>query len=278
MSTTVTTTATATGEPIRPAAGVPLPWLVSAGTPGALRAQAAKLLAYVEARPGLDLAAAALTLATARTPLAYRAMIAGTERATLLDGLTALASRPDASAPGVFTASVRSTAVSAFLFSGQGSQRLGMGRELHARFPVFAEAFDAVCAGLDEHLNEYPDRPVRDVVWGEDAELLNRTVHAQAGLFAVEVALYRLAESFGIRADFVAGHSIGEVAAAHVAGVFSLADACRLVAARGRLMQALPEGGAMVALQATEAEVLPLLGDQVSLAAVNGPRAVVVSG
>ncbi|MFF5150570.1 type I polyketide synthase, partial [Kitasatospora aureofaciens] len=222
-----------------------VPWVLAGKSEAALDAQLTGP-ATVEGSP-LDIG---LSLATGRSRFANRAV--------LLDGVEV--------ARGVADGERRT----ALLFSGQGSQRLGMGRELYARFPVFAEAFDAVCAGFG--------LPVREVVWGEDAELLNRTDFAQAGLFAVEVALFRLVESLGVRPEFVAGHSIGEVAAAHVAGVFSLADACALVAARGRLMQALPEGGAMLAIEATEEEVRPLLNDEVSTAAVNGPSSVVVSG
>ncbi|WP_327313014.1 type I polyketide synthase [Streptomyces sp. NBC_01235] len=244
-----------------------LPWVVSAAG-GGLPAQAEKLAAFVEAQPDLSLADAALALATTRTVLEHRAVVLAADRDDLLRGLRALAEGADA--PGLIRGAQTRAGKTALLFAGQGSQRLCMGRELYETYPVFAEAFDAVDAELPFDL--------REVVFGEDADLLNRTEFTQPALFALEVALFRLLESWGVRPDVLAGHSIGEIAAAHVAGVWSLSDACRLVAARGRLMQALPSGGAMVALQATEEEVLPLLGDEVGIAAVNGPRAVVISG
>ncbi|MFK0297377.1 SDR family NAD(P)-dependent oxidoreductase, partial [Streptomyces sp. NPDC090442] len=251
-----------------------VPWVLSAGSEVALRAQARRLGAHVLDRSELSPLDVGFSLATTRAGLDHRAAVVGADRDALLAGLAALAEGEPAAGVVRGEASSAGDGRVGFLFSGQGAQRLGMGRELYARFPVFAEAFDAVVGELERAL----DAPLRQVVWGEDEAELNRTVYAQTGLFAVEVALFRLLESFGVVPDVLIGHSVGELAAAHVAGVLSLADACTLVAARGRLMQALPEGGAMLAVQAREDEIAGLLGESVSLAAVNGPGSVVVSG
>ncbi|MEV6446246.1 type I polyketide synthase [Amycolatopsis sp. NPDC051716] len=248
--------------------GGTVPLVLSARGADALRAQARALAAVVASRPETELADLGWSLLTGRASLEHRAVVLAGDRAAALAGLTALAEGGRGGVTGVVA-----EGRSAFLFSGQGAQRAGAGRELAETFPAFAEALAAVCAHLDAEL----DHPLREVMFG-DAGLLDQTRYTQAALFALEVALFRLLESWGVTPDYLAGHSIGELAAAHVAGVLSLADACRLVGARGRLMQALPPGGAMVAIQASEAEIAPLLTGGVSIAAVNGPASVVVSG
>ncbi|WAJ42948.1 type I polyketide synthase [Mycobacterium sp. Aquia_216] len=253
----------------RPTAPV-LPWVVSAKSLSALGSHASRLAAHLRAAGELDLADVAWSLA-GRSNFEHRAVITGIDRDRLLTGLDELAG---GEAVTVIRGAVTPGGKTVFVFPGQGSQILGMGMGLHAGYPVFAEAFNAAVAELDRHLL----RPLREVIWGHDEDLLNTTEFAQPALFAVEVALFRLLESWGVRPDFVMGHSIGELAAAHVAGVLSLENAAVLVAARGRFMQALPAGGAMIAVQATESEVRPLLVPEVGIAAVNGPGSVVISG
>lgn len=247
-------------------------WVISGKTASALAAQAGRLGRYVRARPALDVVDVGYSLVSTRSVFDHRAVVVDQTRDELLAGLAGVvAGRPEA---GVVCGVGKPAGKTAFVFAGQGSQWLGMGSELYAAYPVFAEALDAVVDELDRHLRY----PLRDVIWGHDQDLLNTTEFAQPALFAVEVALYRLLMSWGVRPGLVLGHSVGELAAAHVAGALCLPDAAMLVAARGRLMQALPAGGAMFAVQAREDEVAPMLGHDVSIAAVNGPASVVISG
>uniref|UniRef100_UPI00038044F9 type I polyketide synthase n=1 Tax=unclassified Streptomyces TaxID=2593676 RepID=UPI00038044F9 len=262
-----------------PATGVFPIWMLSAGDESALRAQARRLRRHAATHPEPTTADLGLSLATTRSRLDRRAAVVGGDRAALMAGLESLADGHPS--PGVVRPGSARRGKLAFLFTGQGAQRSAMGRELYASSAVFAAALDEVCAGLDQEL----PRPLKDVLFAPDgsagAALLERTSFTQAALFAVETALYRLVEHHGIVPDYLLGHSIGEVTAAHLAGVLDLPDACHLVAERGRLMQSARQDGAMAALQGEEEEVMAALFDydgQVVIAGVNGPRSMVVSG
>ena len=258
-------------------AGV-VPWVISGRGRSALPAQARRLHAFA-AGEELDPGDVGVALAN-RSALEDRAVVLGGDGDALRAGLAALAAGEPA--PNVVESVTRGGAArTAFLFTGQGAQRAGVGRELYRAFPLFRASLEEICATFDVHL----ERSLLEVLFADEgtpaAGLLDDTMFTQAGLFALEVALFRLLESWGVRPDYLAGHSIGELAAAFAAGVFSLEDAGRLVAARGRLMSELPGGGAMVAVQASHEEALRRLegvADRVSVAAVNGPGAVVISG
>ncbi|MFC9434848.1 SDR family NAD(P)-dependent oxidoreductase [Nocardia sp. NPDC057030] len=263
-------------EPVGPAV---VPWVLSAKSERALTGQAAKLLAYLERNPDVDPVNVGYSLVSTRVAFDHRAVVVGRSRADLTAGLALLAGE-DVS-PTVVRGVAGTGAKTAFMFPGQGSQRVGMARGLGSAFPAFASAFDELCQGFDGAF----EVPLRTVIFAEpesaEAGLLDQTAYTQAALFVMEVALCRLLESWGVVPDLVLGHSIGEVTAAYVAGVWSLADACALVAARGRLMQALPPGGAMVTVTAGVDQVAAALRgfeDRVGVAAVNGPESVVVSG
>jgi malonyl CoA-acyl carrier protein transacylase/NAD(P)-dependent dehydrogenase (short-subunit alcohol dehydrogenase family)/acyl carrier protein len=267
------------GEPLRvlgAGAGVHA-WVVSWRSAGGLAGQAGRLAAYVAGRPGLDAGDVGWSLAVSRSVLEHRAVITGAGRDELVAGLAAVAAGRDC--PGV-VAGMAGGGLTGFVFAGQGSQRAGMGRELYAASPVFAAEFDKV-AGLLEHRLAIP---LREVVLGGDRDgRADLTLFAQPSLFAMQAGLVAVLAAAGIRPDAVAGHSVGEIAAAYAAGVLSVADACALVAARAELMQALPAGGAMTAVAAAEDEVAEVLAAQpglgaVAVAAVNGPASVVISG
>ncbi|WP_372515543.1 type I polyketide synthase [Mycobacterium intermedium] len=248
-----------------------VPWVLSARTPRALTDQARRLLAHVSTDDRPRPADVGWSLVTTRSVFDHRAVVVGGPE-QLLAGLTSLAA--EETGAGVVVGRARGVGKKVLVFPGQGAQALGMGQQLYERFPVFAEALDEAVSALGPHLR----LPLRNVMWGSDARLLESTEFAQPALFAVEVALAALLRHWGVVPDVVMGHSVGEITAAHVAGVLALSDAATVVAGRARLMAELPAGGVMVAVAASEAEVTPLLTEEVSIAAVNGPDAVVLSG
>ena len=259
--------------------GSVLAWPVCAGSAGGLRTQAARLAGFAEAQDDLDAGAVGRALAE-RSGLRHRLVAVGWHLKELTAGLEAFAEQGE-SLPNVVTGALAGRVKTALLFSGQGAQRAGMGRELYACSPVFAKALDEVCSHLDAGLG----RSLREVMFAPEgtaeADLLGQTMFTQAALFAFEVAVTAVVRASGVRPDYLLGHSVGEIVAAHIAGVLDLKDACKLVAARGQLMQALPTGGMMLSIQASAEQVtetLRDLEDRASIAAVNGPTATVVSG
>ena len=255
-----------------------IPLLVSGRDEAALRAQAGRYGEWLSQHPDIAFSSVVATAALHRTQFASRAAISVRDAVEAADALRALAEGRPHAAVSVGEARGEQAGKLAFLFTGQGAQQIGMGRALLENCATFRAAFEEACSHFDKLL----DLPLRSVMFADEgseaAAKLDETAYAQPALFAIEVALFRQLEQWGIAPDILLGHSIGELSAAHVAGVWSLRDACRVVAARGRLMQAQPAGGAMVALEAGEAEVLPLLTDGVEIAGLNGPRSTVISG
>jgi acyl transferase domain-containing protein len=257
----------------------PLPLPLSAKTEDALRDSAQRLDAHFRANPDLDPKDVAFTLATSRTAMEQRAVVLGEDSEQILSALEALAGGDPS--PDVIAAAAKDSARLAYLLTGQGAQRAAMGKELHETYPTYAAALDEACAAIDPHLGE----SLREILFAapgsKQAKLLGHTTYAQPALFATEVALHRLLQSRGLEPDLLCGHSIGEIAAAHIAGVLSLDDAAKLVTARGALMGGLPAGGAMLAVEASEAEAGAAIEGkerELAIAAINGPAATVLSG
>ncbi|KAJ5634322.1 polyketide synthase type 1 [Penicillium herquei] len=262
------------------------PWLLSGASEGALRAQARNMIPLCNTQDSLDVA---LSLGTTRSHYSHRAAVTASTADGMQEALWALSEGRKHS--DVFTGlamvgrSGRSQTESslAFIFSGQGSQRVGMGQKLCARFPCFQAAFHEACKKFDTSFGDSRSGVINIPGTRRNMSLLDRTDYAQAAVFAFEVAMFRLLESFGIRPDYVAGHSLGEISAAHVAGYLSLTDAATLVTARGTLMAALPEGGSMLSISATEDEIIEVIQDMdlvatAAVAAINSQDSVVVSG
>ncbi|UCM87589.1 type I polyketide synthase [Streptomyces marincola] len=255
-------------------------WLLSGRTEEALRAQARQLADHLDAHPDLNDRAIAHTLATTRTHFTHRAAIHATTPDLLRTALHHLTQGTPH--PNLTTGTTHPHPKTAYTLTGQGSQHPQMGQQLYHTHPTYAHTIDQ----LTDHLQPHLPHPLRDILHAPPhtphAQLLNHTHITQPALFATHLALHRLLEHHDIRPDYLIGHSLGELTAAHIAGVLTLTDALHLVAHRGRLMQAAPTGGAMAAVQATEEQVRATLADHdpatIAIAAINGPESVVVSG
>ncbi|MGW1993888.1 type I polyketide synthase [Embleya sp. NPDC001921] len=253
----------------------PVPWVVSARSAAALQAQAEKLRAFV-ADADADIVDIGWSLVADRARFEHRAVVLGRDRDELSSGLASLGEGAESAA--VVRGVAGDLGGTVFMFPGQGSSWVGVAGQLYDAFPVFAQSLDEVCARFDTHL-PYALKPLL-LADAPEAARARRTDIAQPALFALQVGLYRLMARFCGEPNHLIGHSVGEIAAAHVSGALDLDSATRLVAARGRVMQTVTERGAMLAVRASEEQVSALLGpnERVGIAAVNGPESVVVSG
>ncbi|MFI6339609.1 SDR family NAD(P)-dependent oxidoreductase [Streptomyces sp. NPDC050535] len=252
----------------------PVPWIVSARSEEALRAQAEKLRDFAAADADLDIADVGRSLVTSRALLEHRAVVLGHDRDALLSGLTSLSDGVESA--GVVRGVAGDFGDTVFMFPGQGAQWAGVARQLYEVFPVFARSLDEICERFAVHL----PFDLKPLLLADEIAERERTDIAQPALFTLQVSLYRLLSLYGPRPSHLIGHSVGEIAAAHVSGAIDLDSATRLVAARGRVMQQVTERGAMLAVRAPEADVSSMLSgyDGLGIAAVNGPESVVVSG
>jgi acyl transferase domain-containing protein/NADP-dependent 3-hydroxy acid dehydrogenase YdfG/acyl carrier protein len=250
---------------------------LSAKTPAALQQLAKAYQNHLAQYPEQDWSDICFNTNVGRSPFKHRLTVIADSRANALTALTAAAQGEEAA--GLAIAHSARQAKVAFLFTGQGSQYAGMAQQLYETEPVFRAALDQCQAILQPQLAT----PLLSVIYPADgdASLINQTAYTQPALFAVEYSLCKLWQSWGIAPTLVMGHSVGEYVAACIAGVFSLEDALTLIAARARLMQALPQNGSMVALMAEPERVKQIIapyGDKVAIAAINGPTSVVISG
>jgi len=252
---------------------------LSAKTEEALKELAKSYEQYLTEKPDLDLGDVCFTAYTGRSHFEHRLSVVASSTTQVCEKLAAFSTQQEAT--GVFSRQVSGTSQPkvAFLFTGQGSQYVGMGRQLYETQPIFRAALDH----CNELLRPYLEKPLLEVLYPASGESspLDETAYTQPALFALEYAVFELWQSWGIKPTTVIGHSVGEYVAACVAGVFSLEDGLKLIAARGRLMQVLPPDGEMVAVLADEGKVQAAIepyAQEVSIAAFNGSESLVISG